>query len=330
MDAVANIADDDILNHAPFEDSDDEDSVAGSCAQLSPRVMRLEYMASLNCVVAMTPRRGLTVHHLGLIDPHGRAPIERMRSGRISGTSGAVAFALDASKTHPTCVAVSRAGRKKPVKNIQFFDVSRATSGNRTHDAPDASNRAPSQFPPWSQASRPRAWASRTRRCDSRGTARSTHSHVGTDRWFCAVNTKTGAARDVVPLVNHPGYEESLGLTHVEMLPIVEEDGTRVTVCVTGGAGAVLSPAGTPAGKALQFCNSSSGPIEDLFDTRWRSRGRTWWLWTWTASCPAAVFDRAKPGGEPWEGEPVQFIDTFAGGTEADRSEQSAIAVRFF
>ena len=44
----------------------------------------------------------------------------------------------------------------------------------------------------------------------------------------------------------------------------------------------------------------------------------------------AAVYDRAKPGGEPWEGEPVQFIDTFAGGTEADRSEQSAIAVRFF
>jgi hypothetical protein len=83
VDAVANIADDDILNHAPFEDSDDEDSVAGSCAQLSPRVMRLEYMASLNCVIAMTPRRGLTVHHLGLIDPHGRAPIERMRSGRI-------------------------------------------------------------------------------------------------------------------------------------------------------------------------------------------------------------------------------------------------------
>ena len=45
---------------------------------------------------------------------------------------------------------------------------------------------------------------------------------------------------------------------------------------------------------------------------------------------PAAVFDRAKPGGEPWEGEPVQFIDMFAGGTEADRSEQSEIAVRFF
>jgi hypothetical protein len=45
---------------------------------------------------------------------------------------------------------------------------------------------------------------------------------------------------------------------------------------------------------------------------------------------PAAVYDRAKPGGEPWEGEPVQFIDTFAGGTEADRAEQSAIAVRFF
>ena len=119
VDAVANIADDDIVNHAPFEDSDDEDG----CTQLSPRVMRLEYMASLNCVIAMTPRRGLTVHHLGLIDPHGRAPIERMRSGRISGTSGAVAFALDASNTHPTCVAVSRAGRKKPVKNIQFFDV---------------------------------------------------------------------------------------------------------------------------------------------------------------------------------------------------------------
>ena len=75
VDAVANIADDDILNHAPFQDSDDEDSVAGSCAQLSPRVMRLEYMASLNCVIAMTPRRGLTVHHLSGIDPHGRAPI---------------------------------------------------------------------------------------------------------------------------------------------------------------------------------------------------------------------------------------------------------------
>jgi hypothetical protein len=175
VDAVANIADDDILNHAPFEDSDDEDSCAGSCAQLSPRVMRLEYMASLNCVVAMTPRRGLTVHHLGLIDPHGRAPIERMRSGRISGTSGAVAFALDASNTHPTCVAVSRAGRKKTSEKHPILRRHRRTSGNRTHDAPDASNRAPSQFPPWSQASRPRAWASRTRRCDSRGTARNTH-----------------------------------------------------------------------------------------------------------------------------------------------------------
>ena len=115
----------------------------------------------------------------------------------------------------------------------------------------------------------------------------------------------------------------------MEMLPIVEEDGTRVTVCVTGSAGAVLSPAGTPAGKALQFCNSSSGPMGPV---RYALAFAGPYLVAVDVdgACPAAVFDRAKPGGEPWEGEPVQFIDTFAGGTEADRSEQSAIAVRFF
>jgi hypothetical protein len=113
------------------------------------------------------------------------------------------------------------------------------------------------------------------------------------------------------------------------MLPIVEEDGTRVTVCVTGHAGAVLSPAGTPAGKALQFCNSSSGPMGPV---RYALAFAGPYLVAVDVDGvnPAAVYDRAKPGGEPWEGEPVQFIDTFAGGTEADRSEQSAIAVRFF
>ena len=330
VDAVANIADDDILNHAPFEDSDDEDSCAGSCAQLSPRVMRLEYMASLNCVVAMTPRRGLTVHHLGLIDPHGRAPIGRMRSGRISGTSGAVAFALDASKTHPTCVAVSRAGRKKPVKNIQFFDIIGET------DEWESNPRRTGRIKPRAVAvPAVESGLTPTRLGIAHPAMRlawhgAEHTlHVGTDRWFCAVNTKTGAARDVVPLVNHPGYEESLGLTHVEMLPIVEEDGTRVTVCVTGHAGAVLSPAGRPAGKALQFCNSSSGPMGPV---RYALAFAGPYLVAVDVdgACPAAVYDRAKPGGEPWEGEPVQFIDTFAGGTEADRSEQSAIAVRFF
>ena len=239
-----------------------------------------------------------------------------------------MAFALDASNTHPTCVAVSRAGRKKPVKNIQFFDV----VGDEWESNPRRTGRI-----------KPRAVAvpavesglTPTRLGIAHPAMRlAWHGaentlHVGTDRWFCAVNTKTGAARDVVPLVNHPGYEESLGLTHVEMLPIVEEDGTRVTVCVTGHAGAVLSPAGTPAGKALQFCNSSSGP-----------RGPVRYALAFAGPYlvavdvdgvnPAAVFDRAKPGGEPWEGEPVQFIDTFAGGTEADRAEQSAIAVRFF
>ena len=249
VDAVANIADDDILNHAPFEDSDDEDSVAGSCAQLSPRVMRLEYMASLNCVVAMTPRRGLTVHHLGLIDPHGRAPIERMRSGRISGTSGAVAFALDASNTHPTCVAVSRAGRKKPVKNIQFFDV----VGDEWESNPRRTGRI-----------KPRAVAvpavesglTPTRLGIAHPAMRlawhgAEHTlHVGTDRWFCAVNTKTGAARDVVPLVNHPGYEESLGLTHVEMLPIVEEDGTTGHGVRHGQRGRGVIPGGDASGQS--------------------------------------------------------------------------------
>ena len=113
------------------------------------------------------------------------------------------------------------------------------------------------------------------------------------------------------------------------MLPIVEEDGTRVTVCVTGGAGAVLSPEGTPAGKALQFCGSSSGPMGPV---RYALAFAGPYLVAVDVDGvnPAAVYDRAKPGGEPWEGEPVQFIDTFAGGTEADRSEQSAIAVRFF
>ena len=243
--------------------------------------MRLEYMASLNCVVAMTPRRGLTVHHLGLIDPHGRAPIERMRSGRISGTSGAVAFALDASNTHPTCVAVSRAGRKKPVKNIQFFDV----VGDEWESNPRRTGRI-----------KPRAVAvpavesglAPTRLGIAHPAMRlawhgAEHTlHVGTDRWFCAVNTKTGAARDVVPLVNHPGYEESLGLTHVEMLPIVEEDGIDGSRCASRAARARCYPRrGRQRAKLFNFV-ALHRDLEDLFDTRWRSRGRTWWLWTWT------------------------------------------------
>jgi hypothetical protein len=254
-----------------------------------------------------------------------------MRSGRISGTSGAVAFALDASNTHPTCVAVSRAGRrKKPVKNIQFFDIIGET------DEWESNPRRTGRIKPRAVAvPAVESGLTPTRLGIAHPAMRlawhgAEHTlHVGTDRWFCAVNTKTGAARDVVPLVNHPGYEESCGLTHVEMLPIVEEDGTRVTVCVTGHAGAVLSPAGRPAGKALQFCNSSSGPMGPV---RYALAFAGPYLVAVDVDgvCPAAVYDRAKPGGEPWEGEPVQFIDTFAGGTEADRAEQSAIAVRFF
>jgi hypothetical protein len=245
----------------PFEDSDDEDSVAGSCAQLSPRVMRLEYMASLNCVVAMTPRRGLTVHHLGLIDPHGRAPIGRMRSGRISGTSGAVAFALDASKTHPTCVAVSRAGRKKPVKNIQFFDII------GEEDEWESNPRRTGRIKPRAVAvPAVESGLTPTRLGIAHPAMRlawhgAEHTlHVGTDRWFCAVNTKTGAARDVVPLVNHPGYEESLGLTHVEMLPIVEGGRHTGHGVRHGSRGCGVIPGGDASGQSSSILWLFSGP----------------------------------------------------------------------
>ena len=61
VDAVANVVDDDIVNHAPFEDSDDDDDDDGR--ELSLRVMQLEYLPSMHALVALTPRRGVTIHH---------------------------------------------------------------------------------------------------------------------------------------------------------------------------------------------------------------------------------------------------------------------------
>ena len=110
VDAVANVVDDDIVNHAPFEDSDDDDDDDDDSRELSLRVMQLEYLPSMHALVALTPRRGVTIHHLSRASSH--ANHVRIRSGRVSGTSGAVAFAIDASGTHPSCVAVSRAGKK--------------------------------------------------------------------------------------------------------------------------------------------------------------------------------------------------------------------------
>ena len=237
VDAVANVVDDDIVNHAPFEDSDDDDDDDGR--ELSLRVMQLEYLPSMHALVALTPRRGVTIHHLS---HHGsNASDVTIRSGRVSGTSGAVAFALDASGLHPSCVAVSRAGKNR---TVTFREIVRQDDYERQN--PSFGDR-PRRF-------KPRATAvpfGRDVRLGAAHPALSLTWHadvaklvVGNGRWYHLVDARDGACADVVPM-NSMGSDrrtESLETSRrfPTTLAIVAGDGSRAVVCVTGTRAAVV------------------------------------------------------------------------------------------
>ncbi|ACO68077.1 predicted protein [Micromonas commoda] len=315
VDAVANVVDDDIVNHAPFEDSDDDDDDDDDDGrELSLRVMQLEYLPSMHALVALTPRRGVTIHHLS---HHGsNASDVTIRSGRVSGTSGAVAFALDASGAHPSCVAVSRAGKNR---SVTFREIVRQDDYERQN--PSFGDR-PRRF-------KPRATAvpfGRDVRLGAAHPALSLTWHadvaklvVGNGRWYHLVDARDGACADVVPMNSMGSDRRTESLETSRRFPttfaIVEGDGSRAVVCVTGTRAAVVSPLGEPAGKALRLGGDSpggdspGGAYSLAFAAPYLVAAPV------RGSAPAAVFDRAVSNGEHIaEGvEPVQFLSLFDG-----------------
>ena len=312
VDAVANVVDDDIVNHAPFEDSDDDDDDG---RELSLRVMQLEYLPSMHALVALTPRRGVTIHHLS----RGSNAGVTIRSGRVSGTSGAVAFALDASGAHPSCVAVSRAG-KPGHRSVTFREIVR-------QDDDDELDGRPRRF-------KPRATAvpfGKDVRLGAAHPALSLTWHadvaklvVGNGRWYHVVDAKDGASTDVVPMTGGSSMTGSSLETSRRRFPttlaIAEGDGTRSVVCVTGTHVAVVSPLGAPAGCALRLGSSTGRTDDDRDDGVDEGAYSLAFAAPYLVaapvrgSAPAAVFDRAVLVGEPREGEPVQFLSLFDAG----------------
>ena len=326
VDAVANVVDDDIVNHAPFEDSDDDDDDDGR--ELSLRVMQLEYLPSMHALVALTPRRGVTIHHLS----RGSNAGVTIRSGRVSGTSGAVAFALDASGAHPSCVAVSRAG-KPGHRSVTFREIVRQDDDEL--DERRRTDGRPRRF-------KPRATAvpfGKDVRLGAAHPALSLTWHadvaklvVGNGRWYHVVDAKDGASTDVVPMTGGSSMTGSSLETSRRLrrfpttLAIAEGDGTRSVVCVTGTHVAVVSPLGAPAGRALRL-GSSTGRTDDrddgVDDGAYSLAFAAPYLVAAPVrgSAPAAVFDRAVLVGEPREGEPVQFLSLFDAGTAQTERE---------
>ena len=91
---------------------------------------------------------------------------------------------------------------------------------------------------------------------------------VGNGRWYHLVDARDGACADVVPM-NSMGSDrrtESLETSRrfPTTLAIVEVDGSRAVVCVTGTRAAVVSPLGEPAGKALRLGGDSPGGAYSL------------------------------------------------------------------
>ena len=328
VDAVANVVDDDIVNHAPFEDSDDDDDDDDG-RELSLRVMQLEYLPSMHALVALTPRRGVTIHHLS----RGSNAGVTIRSGRVSGTSGAVAFALDASGAHPSCVAVSRAG-KPGHRSVTFREIVRQDDDDELDERRRTDGR-PRRF-------KPRATAvpfGKDVRLGAAHPALSLTWHadvaklvVGNGRWYHVVDAKDGASTDVVPMTGGSSMTGSSLETSRRLrrfpttLAIAEGDGTRSVVCVTGTHVAVVSPLGAPAGCALRL-GSSTGRTDDrddgVDDGAYSLAFAAPYLVAAPVrgSAPAAVFDRAVLVGEPREGEPVQFLSLFDAGTAQTERE---------
>ena len=328
VDAVANVVDDDIVNHAPFEDSDDDDDDDDG-RELSLRVMQLEYLPSMHALVALTPRRGVTIHHLS----RGSNAGVTIRSGRVSGTSGAVAFALDASGAHPSCVAVSRAG-KPGHRSVTFREIVRQDDDDELDERRRTDGR-PRRF-------KPRATAvpfGKDVRLGAAHPALSLTWHadvaklvVGNGRWYLVVDAKDGASTDVVPMTGGSSMTGSSLETSRRLrrfpttLAIAEGDGTRSVVCVTGTHVAVVSPLGAPAGCALRL-GSSTGRTDDrddgVDDGAYSLAFAAPYLVAAPVrgSAPAAVFDRAVLVGEPREGEPVQFLSLFDAGTAQTERE---------
>ena len=326
VDAVANVVDDDIVNHAPFEDSDDDDDDG---RELSLRVMQLEYLPSMHALVALTPRRGVTIHHLS----RGSNAGVTIRSGRVSGTSGAVAFALDASGAHPSCVAVSRAG-KPGHRSVTFREIVRQDDDDELDERRRTDGR-PRRF-------KPRATAvpfGKDVRLGAAHPALSLTWHadvaklvVGNGRWYHVVDAKDGASTDVVPMTGGSSMTGSSLETSRRLrrfpttLAIAEGDGTRSVVCVTGTHVAVVSPLGAPAGRALRL-GSSTGRTDDRDDGVDEGAYSLAFAAPYLVaapvrgSAPAAVFDRAVLVGEPREGEPVQFLSLFDAGTAQTERE---------
>lgn len=340
VDAVANVVDDDIVNHAPFEDSDDDDDDDGR--KLSLRVMQLEYLPSMHALVALTPRRGVTVHHLSRAS---NADHVRIRSGRVSGTSGAVAFALDASGTHPSCVAVSRAGKKAGEpghRSVTFREIVRQADEDDEAPSRGVGSNRPRRFKPRAAAV---PFGVGDVRLGAAHPALTLTWHgdaaklvVGNGRWYHLVDVSTGAATDVVPMTSvsqsNARHDDVSRSTFTRPLPttlaIAEGDGTRAVVCVTGsGFAAVVSPTGEPAGGALRLGSSSSSDVvRDDEEVTYVSAAYSLAFASpylvaapVRGSAPAAVFDRAVERERV--GEPVQFLSLFdasSGGVDVGAS----------
>ena len=270
VDAVANVVDDDIVNHAPFEDSTTTTTTVVSCrcASSSSSTFR---RARARRAHAETGRDDTPPLSSG-----SNASDVTIRSGRVSGTSGAVAFALDASGAHPSCVAVSRAGENR---SVTFREIVRQDDYERQN--PSFGDR-PRRF-------KPRATAVPFGRDVRLGAAHPALSRtwpadvaklvVGHGRGDHLVDARDGACADVVPM-NSMGSDrrtESLETSRrfPTTLAIVEVDGSRAVVCVTGTHAAVVSPLGEPAGKALRLGGDSPGGDSPAGAYSWRSPRRT-------------------------------------------------------
>ena len=305
----------------PTDDDDDDGR------ELSLRVMQLEYLPSMHALVALTPRRGVTIHHLS----RGSNAGVTIRSGRVSGTSGAVAFALDASGAHPSCVAVSRAG-KPGHRSVTFREIVRQDDD----DDRRRTDGRPRRF-------KPRATAvpfGKDVRLGAAHPALSLTWHadvaklvVGNGRWYHVVDARDGASTDVVPMTGGSSMTGSSLETSRRLrrfpttLAIAEGDGTRSVVCVTGTHVAVVSPLGAPAGCALRLGSSTGRTDDDRDDGVDEGAYSLAFAAPYLVaapvrgSAPAAVFDRAVLVGEPREGEPVQFLSLFDAGTAQTERE---------